>query len=365
MPSSGRLSAGYGGSRYRDTVVGNLYAHERQTDELNSIANLKADPGYTGGIAAIAYSDLVGMGANVDQFDTLTSELFASGKVRAHDTWVSISPNGFVTLGRNYTPDGYAPNGRIDEAGTYIINLEEFINRPSDQCFVGSAQVTTSEGLRGIFTVHVGDKVLAFDPSADGGRGALVPRRVTAVHRSEVRHVLDVFGLGVTPGHVTLCGDGPHAGSFRPIMDILLSDGAVVNEDGSLRRLSTNAAVGSHDDAPVHIVLVRPDAAVDGVDAMVANETGSVRTGTRLVLRDGRELTVGELIAANDWELVTEGEHQGMVRRSPGSEPMPFPWAGKRLPRPEDYVLIKSGLTLDELDADRSGIEPWRPRAAA
>ena len=225
-----------------------------------------------------------------------------------------------------------------------------------------------------ISEVRVGDRVMAFDPHADNGRGGLVPRAVTATHRSEVEHVLDVFGLGVTPGHMTLCGDGAHEGRFRAIMDILLDDGAVVNADGSLRRLSTNAPVGSKDDHPVQVALVRPFTGTDmkGRERtrLKAVDLGWLRTGTRFIKTDsnetgannetvGEEFTLGQLIEANGWELVTNGRRSGMIRQHPGQSPKPLPWAGPRLPRPEDYVLAKSGKTIEQLRGDRTGIEPW------
>lgn len=257
------------------------------------------------------------------------------------------------------------------------------VNNP--QCFSSDTSILLPDGRSvPISSVREGDEVLAFDPDAENGRGGLVPRRVTAVHRSEVDHVLDVFGLGVTPGHATLCGDGPHEGRFRPVMDILIDDGAVVNEDGSLRRLSTNAPVGSNDDLPVQVALVRPFAGRDAKGrerrSLKAVELGWLRTGTRFIKPGsaeereaagdgttaaiGDEFTLGEVIRANGWQLVTKGRLRGMIRQRPSDSPKPFPWGGDALPRPEDYVLAKSGVTLDELrqaaNGPGRGIEPWR-----
>lgn len=261
--------------------------------------------------------------------------------------------------------------------------LDDILNR--QECFLPSTPIPLPDGRTvPISSVRESDEVLAFDPSAENGRGGLVPRRVTAVHRSEVDHVLDVFGLGVTPGHATLCGDGPNEGRFRPVMDILIDDGAVVNENGSLRRLSTNAPVGSDDDLPVQVALVRPFAGRDAKGrerrSLKAVELGWLRTGTRFIKPDsakdreaagdgttaaiGDEFTLGEVIRANGWQLVTKGRKRGMIRQRPGDSPKPFPWGGDALPRPEDYVLAKSGVTLDELrqaaKGPGAGIEPWR-----
>jgi hypothetical protein len=51
--------------------------------------------------------------------------------------------------------------------------------------------------------------------------------------------------IGVTPGHVFLCGAGRFQGRHVPLIDILRDDGAVVRQDGSLMRASTGCVVGS------------------------------------------------------------------------------------------------------------------------
>ena len=68
---------------------------------------------------------------------------------------------------------------RATVMGSTIHNLR------SNECFLPSTPVLMADGThRAISEVRVGDKVMAFDPHADGGRGGLVPRAVTATHRS-------------------------------------------------------------------------------------------------------------------------------------------------------------------------------------
>ena len=60
---------------------------------------------------------------------------------------------------------------------------------------------------------------------------------------------------------------------------------------------------------------------------------------------------------------MTKGEFKGLIRQKPGTMPKPLPWTGEALPRPEDYVLAKSGKTIGELRAAAhgpgTGIEAW------
>ncbi|HGG59712.1 MAG TPA: hypothetical protein ENK26_07330, partial [Gammaproteobacteria bacterium] len=57
-----------------------------------------------------------------------------------------------------------------------------------NKCFPASTPIAISATeTRPIRDIRVGDTVLAFDPTADLGRGALVPRRVVRIHRNATR----------------------------------------------------------------------------------------------------------------------------------------------------------------------------------
>ncbi|MEE9454393.1 MAG: hypothetical protein V3V13_08440 [Paracoccaceae bacterium] len=103
-----------------------------------------------------------------------------------------------------------------------------------ESCFLASTPITMSDGTtKPIEDIRVGDKVMSYDPTAPLD-APLTAKTVTELFRNEVTHILDVHGLMVTPGHVTLCGDGPHKGRHVPMIDILCSDGALVRADNCI-----------------------------------------------------------------------------------------------------------------------------------
>lgn len=195
-------------------------------------------------------------------------------------------------------------------------------------------------GAKPIETVTAGDVVLSYDR---GGR--LVPGRVARTFVNEARQVLDVFGLMVTPGHVTLCGDGSFAGRHVPVIDIPRSDGALVMQDGSLVRAATGCPVGSEGDRWVTAVVghARKGGLVEVVEA------GRIRLGTRVITAEKLDVSVLGLIRAAGGAV---GE-DGLIRAGGADgdgEPMPFRWSfTAALPKPEDYVLARSATTLADI----------------
>ena len=223
--------------------------------------------------------------------------------------------------------------------------LEEFARTGDVRCFATGTLIELADGTRkSIERIAVGDSVLAFDDEAQAGRGALVSRRVTQLFATPDRAVLDFHGLRVTPGHVFLCGDGPQAGSFRMLLDILCDDGAIVDRAGRLVRAATNGLVGTREDAFVEIAYVtEPDSQ--------AWRRARLRAGTRLCLPEGGSTTVLACLQDEGYRLRSDG-----LVECDGEAPQPLPWFGVP-PRPEDYVLARSGLTLAELYAEA----PQRP----
>jgi len=182
------------------------------------------------------------------------------------------------------------------------------------------------------------DIVLSYDKL-----GNLVPGKVSRTFQNNVQHLLDVHGLKVTPGHVTLCGDGKYAGRHVPIIDILLSDGALVRENGDLIRMSINKPVGSVEDQMVQVLW-----AETAEDIQAGNlQTGKMRVGTLLFDRDGEPVSVLDCLQAEGLAFDPE---TGLVNH-PGQAPAALHWFG-RLPCPEDYILRRSRETLDGILTD-------------
>ena len=208
-----------------------------------------------------------------------------------------------------------------------------------DSCFADGTPILLPGGfLKPIESILPGDTVLSYDAS-----GTLVPGRVTRIFRNEVSHLLDVHGLKVTPGHATLCGAGMFKGRHVPIVDILLSDGALVRADGTLIRMAINAPVGSLADAFVKVAVARTP---EDMKADTLTE-GEMRVGTLLFDRDGAPVSVLDCLTAEGYAFDPE---TGLIAK-PGEAPHPLFWFG-RLPRPEDYILTRSQETLEGILVD-------------
>jgi hypothetical protein len=207
------------------------------------------------------------------------------------------------------------------------------------ECFLAGTPVLLADReVKAIEEVSVGDMVLSYDSG-----GHLVPSRVSRIFSKDVAHLLDVHGLKVTPGHVTLCGDGRFADRHVPIIDILLSDGALVKEDGSLVRMAINKPVGSLEDQIVKLAY-----AITSEDAQSGNlQTGEIRVGTLLFDKDGEAVSILDCIRAEGMNFDPE---TGLVCRE-NQSPEPLYFFGP-LPRPEDYILRRSYETLEGILTD-------------
>lgn len=247
--------------------------------------------------------------------------------------------------------------------GLTTISVINLVNRIYEEgggsmCFLAGTPINLADGSTlPIENVCDGLSVLSYD--ADG---AIVARRVTRTFRNEVSHLLDVHGLKVTPGHVTLCGSGMFAGRHVPIIDILLSDGALVTAEGGLVRMSINKPVDSVEDRMVKVLY-----ALTAGDARLGQlREGEMRVGTLPFDREGVPVSVLDCLKAEG--LVFDPE-TGLVAKS-GKEPEALHWYGP-LPRPEDYILTRSRETLEgflvdgEWEGSRSELIVGRLRQTA
>lgn len=108
------------------------------------------------------------IGALNDNFD------FSSSTIPA-----GVEALVFLTMGPDALADGaqvilvYSGDGKVE------------IVKVSDFCFPAGTRVSVPAGHASVDSLAPGDVVLAFDPSSDLGRGALVPKRVVRLFHNE------------------------------------------------------------------------------------------------------------------------------------------------------------------------------------
>ncbi|CAN0532143.1 unnamed protein product, partial [Laminaria digitata] len=226
-----------------------------------------------------------------------------------------------------------------------IEEIDSSISGKVKYCFVAGTLVDMADGSqKPIEQIKTGDEVMTFDPFAENGRGGLRASRVTQTHATPNRVVIDFHGTRVTPGHLFLCGDGPDAGDYAMLLDIIRADGAVVRADGSKVRAATNCALGSDGDRMLTVGYF-----IDSEDAHARQgevRIARIRAGTRLLSDDGKDWSFLDAMTEQGFEFFEDG----LVAQA-GEEPHPFYYFGAP-PKPEDYVLKKSGFTLDQLLAE-------------
>jgi hypothetical protein len=154
------------------------------------------------------------------------------------------------------------------------------MNQLGRECFPAGTAITLAEGTeRPIEQVRPGDLVLAFDPSAESGRGALTPRRVTRLFENVTQEWLVLTTehgqtLTVTPGHHMLAADG----TFRRIDDILAGDGLLVWRDGSLLGVTAERVTYSAETAHLYEEAEQVSYALSGNAALKPEVTRGWRT---------------------------------------------------------------------------------------
>ncbi|KZK78471.1 hypothetical protein PsW64_04110 [Pseudovibrio sp. W64] len=279
---------------------------------------------------------------------TVTQEIQAVGR-KSDGTWLLnlktkiVDANGHSFSQAELKDYGFKKIARVftDDSGGFI---------DVEPCFLAGTPILLANGTnKPIEEIAVGDEVQSYNSA-----GELVASRVSKVLRKQSKHILDVFGLMITPGHVTYCGDGQFKGQHVPIIDILRSDGALMKSDGSLVRAGTGCQVGSEGDALLWAVT--GDRQADGNVAIKQN--AQIRAGSRFILDDGRDVCLLDLIKAANGEL-TEG---GYIKLDGSETPLPFHWIfSDNLPAPEDYMLQRSQVSLTEI----YGAAEWESKPSA
>ena len=125
---------------------------------------------------------------------------------------------------------------RIEVIVDYSLTRDRLENGPHpafEECFPASTPIAISlTETRPISDIRVGDTVLAFDPSADLGRGALIPRKVVLLYRNSTDEWVKLTWaeggeqkeLIATPGHRFL----DRFGNFPTIEEMLENGRATV-----------------------------------------------------------------------------------------------------------------------------------------
>lgn len=198
-----------------------------------------------------------------------------------------------------------------------------------------------------ISEIKVGDLVISYDD-----KGRLKPGPVTRTMQNQATHLLDFWNTGVTPGHAYYCADGKFKDQHVPLMDILRTDGAIMRADGTMIRAATNCEVGSMGDMMINAsaTLQKPDG------TWTEPKPGKVRFGTRTILPDGTHMSFMEMAASEGWKVSSgDGCMIGMVKDENGTlreQKFLFPYThGEELPKPEDYILARSDVTLEAIYA--------------
>lgn len=245
--------------------------------------------------------------------------------------WLNQGPVQYILGPGNVVPAGgivlleFRGEGRIE-----VVSVE--------QCFLEGTSISMADGsTRSIELVKPDDAVVCYDKN-----GELQKALVGRVFASKIKQILDFWGTGVTPGHAYFCADGKARGQHIILLDILRQDAAVQKVDGSLMRASTGADVEGPLDGFVQAVTgeVGPDGQLQILNSK------SIRHGTRVILDDGRDICIADVIAAGGGTL----REDGLIATEDCPEGMPFHWTfSETLPNPEDYILKRSGTTLEDI----------------
>lgn len=209
--------------------------------------------------------------------------------------------------------------------------------RPDANGLFDNAKVLALVWQKPIEEITPADWVVSFDKA-----GNLQPGKVSRTFNNEAKIILDFFGTGVTPGHVYYRPDSKKAYKFEPLIDILRDDGVIQKGDGTLVRAATNCGVGSEEDRELWAFTVYEDK--DGNECI--RDKKKLQLGTRWMLPNGNHFSMFEYMQGIGLELLPNG----YVRWKQTGLISPFVWTlSDTLPNPEDFVLARSGTTLEDI----------------
>lgn len=283
---------------------------------------------------------------------------FASVRARYthYDENGQITASGFTGVDRATGADMAA--GIYDrDFGQCFLENTLIAMWPSDEIsacrsnkFSSENEIIRSYSQSPIQDLYINDLVVSFD-----SEGELRPGRVARIFKNRSKVILDFFGTFVTPAHVYRRIDADGAYAFQPLIDILRDDGVIQAIDG----LEIRAATGicTNDPRDRFVWTIAGDGTPGG-SGICVREKRQLRLGTRFITPDGRDFCIADLIEIAGGVVTDEG----LVRL--GDAEMPFHWSfSEQLPKPEDYILQRSGTTLVEIyrAAEWEGRRPSLP----
>lgn len=218
----------------------------------------------------------------------------------------------------------------------------QILDQDNSFCFLAGTQVDMWDGTKKpIEKITDEDIVLSHDKS-----GNPVPGRVRRTFQNTSKYILDFHGTMVTPGHAYYCAEGPYKGKHVPLIDILRTDGAVQKADGTIIRASTGGVVGKVEDKGFVWAVSGEQKGING--PIKVRQKGKLRLSTRIVLdEEGNNCSVADLIFGQGF-LVDEND----IMKKDILDPQGYPFFWRYtpdLPKPEDYILHMSAVTLEEI----------------
>jgi len=310
-----------------------LSAGFKLTDQLGGDVSGKYDTVQVRADGTVITSELVssnettyGTGFKLTVYDANGVQVGEPGIVDVHH------PQQAADLKAGIAVPGDVPNSDCFVATTAIDMWP--VNIPTSP--IDEDLVVQNVWQKPIKNIAVGDWVTSFDKE-----GKLQPARVSRTFSKDVKIILDFFGTGVTPGHVYYRADTHEEHKFQTLIDIIRDDGVIETVNGTHIRASTGLPIDDPRDRFVQAIT--GEVLDDG--AIAVRERGQVRLGTRFITDDGGDYCISDLIST----LGAEVDEDGLICRG-SDEPKPFHWDfDDTLPKPEDYVLKRSGTSLEEI----------------
>ena len=217
------------------------------------ITSTQADAFFTADTqsAVDAVNKYVTVALNQNEFDALVAFAFNAGIGGFKNSTLLKLLNSGDYLGAADELDNWIyagkkiSNGLINRrAAEKNLFLEDSRTFGGPRCFPAHITIQTSPtSTKPISEIRIGDVVLAFDPAADQGRGAMVPKRLKRLFRNTTTEWIKLTWLVdgqpqelvATPGHHMLDKSGGFTRLDRLVIngkaEVVLASGAVVEAD--------------------------------------------------------------------------------------------------------------------------------------